>query len=101
ALPVAWRWGGQVRRGPAPIELWSGAAGWSGGPALPRLTIRGVGDAHAAPVVRLERLVMGGGLAFALGGMLLSTLGLLRERRRLRALCVALPVIKRVGRVEV
>ena len=101
-LPAAWRWGGQARRGPAPIELWSGAASWTGGPALPRLTIRGVGPgAHARPMVRLERWAMGGGLAFALGGMLVSTLGLLRERRRLRSLCEALPLVKRVGRVRV
>jgi hypothetical protein len=100
ALPVAWRWGGQVRRGPAPIELWTGAASWAGGPALPRVTIRGVGaQAHAAPAVRLERWGMGGGLMFALGGMLASALVLLRERRRLQALCMALPIVKRVGRV--
>jgi hypothetical protein len=101
-LPVAWRWGGQVPRGRAPIELWNGAASWAGGPALPRLTIRAVGaQAHAAPALRLERWAMGGGLVFALAGMLASALVLVRERRRLQALCAALPLVKRVGRVLV
>jgi hypothetical protein len=101
-LPVAWRLGGPERRGPAPIELWTGATSWSGGPTLPRLTIGGGrGAAHAGPVVRLERWAMGAGLALALGGMLLAALGLLRERRRLQALCAGLPLVKRVGRVRV
>ena len=100
ALPAAWHLGGQARRGPAPIELWTGAAGWAGGPALPRVTIRSAATAASAPVVHIERWAMGAALVFGLGGVLLSTLALLRERRRLQALCASLPVVKRVGRVH-
>jgi hypothetical protein len=100
-LPVTWRWAGQVRRGPAPIEVWTGAASWAGGPALPRLTIRAASELHAAPALRLDRWAMGGALVFALGGMLISAGLLWRERRRLRALCTSLPVVKRVGRVRI
>jgi hypothetical protein len=102
ALPAAWRTATHTRRGPAPIELWSGAATWDGGPRLPRLTVRWAGsDAGEASRIQLDRWPMAAGISFLLGGVAISALSLVRRRRRLAALCAALPVIKRVGAVRV
>ena len=101
ALPVAWRLGGEVRRGPAPIELWNGNATWAGGPRLPRMSVGFGGAAGARPVVRVERWAMKAVLGFGVLGMLASAATLALRRRRLRALCAALPVIKRAGRVRI
>jgi membrane-bound lytic murein transglycosylase D len=101
ALPVAWRLGGTVHRGPAPIEIWKGNATWEGGPQLPRMSVGWGGAVDAKPVVRLERWAMKATLGLGLAGILASAVILGVRRRRLRALCEGLVVIKRAGRVRI
>ena len=101
-LPWAWRVAGIAPAWGASVEVWNGPKVGVGVPAPARLSVQWL--AAPAPFSRRLRSVPS---AFPVAVGILSAgvlFGLARwslRRRRLGRVCVALPVVKRVGRVRV
>ncbi|HEY0709885.1 MAG TPA: transglycosylase SLT domain-containing protein, partial [Polyangia bacterium] len=93
---------GGLSRGPAPVEIWNAQATDIGWTELPSITVaRPRADAASSHGFRLAGGVTTVGLAMLGLGILLAVGRLGGRARRLRGLCAALPVIKRVGRVRI
>jgi len=106
ALPAVWSAGGSVipRRG-APLEIWSGPRLDTGGagPAQVSLTwAPGPGRHRPASLALVPGAMLGAAATFVLGaGALIALARWMLRRRRLGRICLALPVVKQVGRVRV
>jgi membrane-bound lytic murein transglycosylase D len=101
-LPWAWRVAGIAPAWGARVEIWNGPKAGVGAPAPARMSVQWL--AAPAPFSRRLRSVPSA-FPVAVGilgaGVLFGFVRWSLRRRRLGRLCLALPVVKRVGRVHV